>query len=252
MSTAALKKVIKKLEVEVGEMAPAWVVTFGDLMSLLLCFFVLLLSFSETDKATYKDVAGSLAKAFGVQRVEKVFGRPKGMVMIARDFDQKAIETKDKNSDGQKLHDSIVSAVRIEEKFKDMIEVNIGKKDVVIRLMGESTFDSGSAEIRAQMIPALEKIGETTKKAEGEVIIAGHTDNIPISMRSRFRSNLDLSMVRAASVAQFLIHISKVKPSRIVTMGFGEFRPIESNETLEGRQRNRRVEVILNKKGLIE
>ena len=73
------------------EGAPAWVVTFGDLMSLLLCFFVLLLSFSEMDKAKYKEVSGSLAKAFGVQRKIKAFQAPKGIKMISRDFDQELI-----------------------------------------------------------------------------------------------------------------------------------------------------------------
>ena len=76
------EEIIQKQELE-EEGAPAWVVTFGDLMSLLLCFFVLLLSFSEMDKAKYKEVMGSLAKAFGVQRKIKAFQTPKGVKMIA-------------------------------------------------------------------------------------------------------------------------------------------------------------------------
>ncbi|MBT8374349.1 MAG: hypothetical protein KJN80_05515 [Deltaproteobacteria bacterium] len=89
-----LEAKVKKLEIEVGEGAPAWVVTFGDLMSLLLCFFVLLLSFSEMDKAVYKQVAGSLKQAFGVQRKVKTMEPAKGIKMIAKDFDQELIATK--------------------------------------------------------------------------------------------------------------------------------------------------------------
>ena len=79
--------------------APKWVVTFGDLMSLLLCFFVLLLSFSEMDRQKYKQVAGSLEKAFGVQRKAKVMDIPKGMKMIAKDFDQEIIITPHQGGD---------------------------------------------------------------------------------------------------------------------------------------------------------
>ncbi len=76
--------------------APKWVVTFGDLMSLLLCFFVLLLSFSEMDRQKYKMVAGSMAQAFGVQRKERVFESPRGAKMVALSFDQDMVPKFDK------------------------------------------------------------------------------------------------------------------------------------------------------------
>jgi len=79
---------------EEEEGAPAWVVTFGDLMSLLLCFFVLLLSFSEMDRNKYRVVSGSVKNAFGIQRKKPVFDSPKGAKMIAREFDQAIILTK--------------------------------------------------------------------------------------------------------------------------------------------------------------
>jgi len=76
---------------EIREGAPDWMVTFGDLMALLLCFFVLLLSFSETDRAKYKEVAGSLEKAFGIQRKTPAWDSPKGQSLIARDFDKELL-----------------------------------------------------------------------------------------------------------------------------------------------------------------
>lgn len=236
-----LEQKIKDLEVQVQEGAPAWVVTFGDLMSLLLCFFVLLLSFSETDKAIYKDVAGSMAEAFGVQRKLKVMNVPKGITMIARDFNQPIIETREKEDIGKEVIKEIESRF---QDMKDLLQVDISKDGMTIRLMGESTFDSGKAEIRARMIPLLEKIGSVLKKTNDNIIISGHTDNVPVK-GSRLRSNLELSMARAASVAQFLIHHSSIDPRRISTMGFGEYRPIESNDTSRGREKNRRVEIIL-------
>ncbi len=232
------------------EGAPAWVVTFGDLMSLLLCFFVLLLSFSEMDRAKYKEVMGSLAKAFGVQRKTKAFQTPKGVKMIARDFDQPLIPTREKeefaeNHERQELGEKLKN--EIETRFqdsKDMVQVEVGAGKVTIRLMGETAFDSGKANIKLKLRPLLLKIGSVLQETKGDVIIAGHTDNIPVQ-GGRYESNLKLSIARAAAVAEFLLDKSMIEPQRVSTMGFGKYRPIESNRTPQGRKRNRRVEIIL-------
>ena len=230
--------------------APAWVVTFGDLMSLLLCFFVLLLSFSEMDKAKYKEVAGSLAKAFGVQHKVKAFQVPKGIKMIAKDFDQELIPSmpreeflamRQRQEVGQELKETIETRFR---DMKDMIQVDVGGKEVAIRLMGETAFDSGKADIKQQMIPLLLKIGSVLESTQGNIIIAGHTDNVPV-IGGPFGSNLKLSIARAATVAEFLLRKSAIEPRRVSTMGFGKYRPMESNDNAEGRKRNRRVEIVL-------
>ena len=232
------------------EGAPAWVVTFGDLMSLLLCFFVLLLSFSEMDKAKYKEVSGSLAKAFGVQRKIKAFEAPKGIKMISRDFDQELIPARPREEFiAMQQREKIGMALKkeVETRFldlQDLIQVEVGEKEVTIRLMGETAFDSGKADIKAQMVPLLLKIGSVLADGKGEVIIAGHTDNVPVH-GGPYGSNLKLSIARAATVAEFLLAKSAIPASRVSTMGFGKYRPIATNDTDEGRKRNRRVEIIL-------
>ena len=232
----------------VEEGAPAWVVTFGDLMSLLLCFFVLLLSFSEMDKAKYKEVSGSLAKAFGVQHKVRAFQVPKGVKMIAKDFDQELIPTKPREEfvNVQKRV-GVQLKKEIETQFhnmRELIQVEVGEKEVVIRLMGETAFDSGKADIKEQMVPLLLKIGSGLSETKGDIIIAGHTDNVPLT-GGPYGSNLKLSIARAASVAEFLLDKSALPPSRVSTMGFGKYRPMETNDTAEGRKRNRRVEIIV-------
>jgi len=225
----------------VEEGAPAWVVTFGDLMSLLLCFFVLMLSFSEMDRKKYKVVSGSIAHAFGIQKKTPVFDSPKGQKIIAKEFDQAVIVNKIQ----EKLVKPIV--VEIETNFKemkDLIEVDVAGNQVAIRLMGETTFDLGKAEIRPQMLPLLIKIGALLKRTRGEIIIAGHTDNLPLR-GGPYKSNLGLSMARAASVADLFLKKASIKPKRISTMGFGKHRPLASNDTRQGREKNRRVEIIL-------
>lgn len=221
--------------------APKWVVTFGDLMSLLLCFFVLLLSFSEMDRQKYKQVAGSMEKAFGVQRETKVMDVPKGMKMIAKDFDQEIIATRIKEELGQEIKELVETYM---PDIEDQISIEEGENEVIIRLMGESTFDSGRAEIRPQLKPLLKKTGNLLHAAEGDIIVSGHTDNVPIHTE-RYPSNLRLSIARAAAVAEFLLANSNIDPKRISTMGFGEYRPLVSNNTAKGRQQNRRVEIIL-------
>jgi chemotaxis protein MotB len=219
-------------------------------MSLLLCFFVLLLSFSEMDKAKYKEVSGSLAKAFGVQRKIKAFEAPKGIKMISRDFDQELIPAKPREefiAMQQREKIGIALKKEVETRFRnlqDLIQVEVGEKEVTIRLMGETTFDSGKADIKAQMEPLLLKIGNVLADGKGEVIIAGHTDNVPV-YGGPYGSNLKLSIARAATVAEFLLDKSAIPASRVSTMGFGKYRPIASNDTDEGRKRNRRVEIIL-------
>ncbi len=225
------------------EGAPKWVVTFGDLMSLLLCFFVLLLSFSEMDRQKYKQVAGSMERAFGVQRKARVMEIPKGMKLIAKNFDQELIATRIKEEIGQQI-DQLFSS-RLTD-LKEQIDVEEGEEGLVIRLMGESTFDSGRDEIRSELKPLLQKVATLLQDSQGDIVVAGHTDNVPIHSL-QFGSNLRLSTARATAVAEFLLMHSHIDPKRIATIGFGEYRPLESNSTAAGRQKNRRVEIILSK-----
>jgi len=240
----------------IQEGAPEWVVTFGDLMSLLLCFFVLLLSFSEMDKAKYKEVCGSLKKAFGVQYQAKTMTAPKGIAMVAKDFNQELVPTKRRQEFiamqrrkefGERLKEEVEESLRDKEGMegmKELIGVEVGENEVTIRFMGETAFDSGSADIRYEMRPLLKNIAAVLNEQEGEITVIGHTDNVPIRW-GPFKSNLALSMARAASVADYLLTQGSVGPERVSTMGFGEYRPIDTNDTPEGRQKNRRVEIKL-------
>ena len=235
------KRSVEKAEI-IEEGAPDWVVTFGDLMSLLLCFFVLLLSFSETDRQKYRVMSGSMAEAFGVQKKQRVMEMPMGTKIIAKDFNQDSV--------AMELRENLIKDIQHEVDtqligMKDLVQVQVEKDSVTIRLMGETTFDSGSAEIRSQMVPVLNTIGSLLNETQGDIVISGHTDNVPIS-GGMYPSNLVLSMARAASVAEFILQKTTVEPGRVATMGFGEYRPIDTNDTPEGRRKNRRVEIKLS------
>lgn len=223
--------------------APKWVTTFGDLMSLLLCFFVLLLSFSEIDRQKYKVVAGSMEKAFGMQRKKNVSESPRhGLKMIAKDFDQESIATRIKEFIGRELEENFDE---LYGSIEDDIEIEAKKDQLIIRMMGESTFDSGKAEIKTELKPMILRIGQIlSSETAGDIVIAGHTDNVPVR-GGPFQSNLKLSIARAATVAQFLLDQTDIDAKRLSTMGFGEYRPIAQNDIEAGRRKNRRVEIIV-------
>jgi chemotaxis protein MotB len=237
-----MKQVPEQQEFKFTRTAPRWVVTFADLMTLLLCFFVLLFSFSETDRKKYKQVSGSLQSAFGSpQHNFPVMQLPKSLEILARDFDREMLQSRAASAVGTEI-EAILSTQL--ETIRDQVHIAAGETGITIRLMGESTFHSGKDEIREQLIPLLRNVAGVLKRYEGDIIIAGHTDDVPVRS-GPFQTNLRLSIARAAAVADFLLANSAIDPQRISTMGFGEFRPIESNLTEAGRKKNRRVEIIL-------
>ncbi len=281
--------------------------TFADLMSLLMCFFVLLLSFSEMDVQKYKQLSGSMKNAFGVQREVKAHEIPKGINVIAKEFSagrpdptplnqvrQKTSSTKsdhldwgkgagdggseESDADIQKLiegqldvelKDEEAAAAKQEETFaqesEEMIRQRLSKEikegqvevmleggnRVIIRIKEKSSFFSGSSSIRKTFLPVLDKIRSTLIEVTGEITVAGHTDNRPITTR-QFRSNWDLSASRAISVAHELINGGEkgknIHSGRIKVVGHADTRPIAPNDTIKNRAKNRRVEVVIVQK----
>ena len=226
----------KKQKCEAG--APKWMTTFSDLMSLLMCFFVLLLSFSEMDVARFKEVAGYLREAFGVQREEIVFQLPKGIDVVSTEFPAKFTV--------DEILERIKAAVKL-ELIKGEIQIESLKDRVILRLQDELLFPKGKAELTPRAKQVLLKIGEVLELFDGEIIVAGHTDDSPLK-NNRYRSNWELSSARAVSVVEFLLKNKFVFPRQIAAVGYGPSRPLYPNDTEEHRAANRRVEIILLQK----
>ncbi len=267
--------------------APAWVMTFADLMSLLMCFFVLLLSFSEMDLEKYKQVAGSMKFAFGVQREIKANEAPKGTSIIAQEFssgrptptvvnevrqatvddskqtleftdamnDEKSQKTdfeptqgEDDDSDSvnkqtQVDANKLLEALR-EEMEQGMVQVETVGSSILIRINEKASFPSGTATLRGDFLPVLGKLRNALADVPGQVVVAGHTDDIPINT-AVFRSNWDLSAARAVTVVHELLGNGQLAIDRFVVEGHGEAHPLLPNDSPENRATNRRVELTI-------
>ena len=133
------------------------------------------------------------------------------------------------------------------EDLKDISSVELTKeKAVKIILPSDVLFDTAEAELKSDAVGSLMAVGQLIQGTDYAVTVAGHTDNIPIHT-DRFPSNWELSTARACVAAKFLIDKTDIPPSQIQVIGYAENRPIETNETSEGRSANRRVEVIISK-----
>lgn len=244
--------------------APEWMATFADLMSLMMCFFVLLLSFSEMDVIKYKQVAGSLKAAFGVQRDIDAQQDPLGTSIIMQEFSpaqpQPTVvnEVRQQTTDDSKRHLEILDpAVEdAQDKAEDLkqelkkeiaeglLEINTIDDQVIIRIREKGSFPSASARIDPPFKAELMKIADALNQVEGRILIAGHTDDVPIETLE-FPSNWVLSAARAASVAHTMTQKGGIAPERVEIRAYGDNRPLEANETPEGRASNRRVEIVV-------
>ena len=215
---------------------PKWMVTYADLMALLLCLFVLLLSFSEIDSESFRKNAGPIAEAFNVDPSSLPSVLIPSPVETLIPLDAEPADIPERQVTNQ-LEDVLVNEIE-----GSLVEVIEDVSAVVIRFPGRAAFPSGNAELTDLFLPILDKIGHTLAATKGQVIVAGHTDDTPISTRT-FRSNWDLSSARAVSVVHRLLAQGDITPDRISAQGFADSRPLVANDTPENRSKNRRVEI---------
>jgi chemotaxis protein MotB len=227
---------------------PPWVMTFGDMMSLLLTFFILLFSMSELEVEKFKLAAESIRGGFG--SVESDF-QPNDSMPGSTPADTTVIvplpDATDRELD------------RIAEVLQQFVEENNLEQNVVVerenhgvflRIQDVALFPPGAASIEISSQWIVEQLGTVTRMIEAPVIVSGHTDSIPIG-GGLFRSNWELSAARASGVARALVTMGQ-DPYRVRVEAFGEYQPVASNDTEEGRAQNRRVELFYSRQNVEE
>ena len=355
--------------------APAWMATFADMATLLMAFFVLILSFAEFNVPKFKQISGSLKNAFGVQKIVPIVEQPKGTTVLSLNFSpspaksvtnemtqqttettkpdlESQTKTKDSDGSGEKQSDAedlvkalqeavargdiqvetlgenvVVNFTPTEAEQKDLPqllqqtlnaiekakaatgkseqdvlfggiegqlaelaaaataaakstkeqaeakaesnkkaqiaedelkvalrqEIGQGLADVqreddkvIITVGAGGAFASGSADLTPAAIDIMNRIAEVNAAGKSEIKVSGHTDDVPLIFGSNYRDNWDLAAARSASVVQAFAANGTISEDRLEAISYGESRPVEPNDTADGRAKNRRIEIEIN------
>jgi chemotaxis protein MotB len=232
----------KKRHEEEPENAERWLLTYADLITLLLAFFIMMYTFSKRDAQKYEEVAGHLKAIFAggtgiagkgsVAASEPMQIASKGASSgdIKRQLESEFINQA--NNKGNQQNISVVS----------------DERGIVIRVMDRAFFDEGRAELKEKAKNTLDSIVPIIKNANRHIRVEGHTDNVPINT-AEFRSNWELSTRRATEVVRYLVEHRGYPPEKISAAGYAEYRPIVKNDGPQNRALNRRIEIILANSG---
>lgn len=241
---------------------PGWMATYGDLVTLLLCFFILLFSMSSIDIAKFKAAMSSFQNQIDVMpggtsitEAEMISNGISQVNGIERIFDNKVpLEEEGKEDEDitkSKLEEAKKDAEDINEFLKKQgyeneVKIEYNSNIIKLTIEGEILFESGHAKLTPDAVKLVDVISIKLIEhlTDKTIQIEGHTDNRPINT-IRFPSNWELSQARAIDVGYRLINEHSIDPSKIAATGYGEYRPLVENSTPEGRAKNRRVEIKL-------
>ena len=216
-------------EEEEAKGAPAWMVTYGGLMSLRLAFFVLIASFSSIELAKFKQAIGSFLGALGVLESDR------GKITYSETF------VSYQSSLNRSLEQ--LSWYIYREGLQNMVSVYKSKEGIRIRIGNPLLFELGRAEVKPKAREFLREIAFMLADLPCEIVVEGHTDDLPIHT-DKFPSNWELSAIRAVNVVKVLMEYG-IPPSRLAAVGYGEFRPLKPNDSEQHRAMNRRAEILI-------
>ncbi len=220
---------------------PRWLVTFADMVTLLLCIFVLLVSFANTDAIKFKEVLRSMKDAFGVQEEVLEPGQEGG-----REFPMKMESTASKSAaEKQRLANLLKTMVKEEgvEKNALILPVRNGVRLEITELEGHAMFERGGTDLTLESQRLLRKMIPTMKETIYKITVEGHSDNIPLRS-SKFPSNWELSSARAGRVVRFFIQEGELDSRRFTAVGYSDTKPLVENTTPGNRDKNRRVSIL--------
>ena len=205
-----------------------WLLTYSDLITLLLGLFVILYSISKVDAGKYAEISSAL---------NGVFGSPTGVLtgapaMLGQPTDER-----------QQIANDLEQALNPDGK-QIPISVSTSERGVTVHIMEELLFASGNADLKQASLPAMDTLAGVLRRLRNDLRVEGHTDNVPIST-PQFPSNWHLSVARALNVAYYLIQRHGLTQERVSVVGYSEFRPLVANDSPANRSRNRRVDIVI-------
>lgn len=229
----------KRKQEESSGGSPEWLTTYSDLVTLLLCFFVLLFSFSEVDAGKFRDIMNSFQGGAGV-------------LEGGTSMDQPLVHVDDTLEEDTGLDDLLNDLEEYADNLglEDKITIQVDERGIVVRFMDNVFFDSGSATIKEDSFEILKAVAELLNREEFknmQIKVEGHTDSDNIRFSEKYPTNWELSSARATNVLRYLVEVESMNGRRVSSSGYSYYRPINPNDTPENKSKNRRVDIVILK-----
>ena len=240
-----------------GENSDRWLMTYADLITLLLAFFVIMYAMSKVDAKKFEQMSQNLQGEFNASDAEQADAKTDlgaGVLKVGR---LKLVAQRlESPSFGQLKHRvSMGPATNIPvssgfdntgtaDSAQNQFSVELNERGLVIHVVESALFKSGQADIQPRALEVLDRIAAEIGNLPNQIRIEGHTDSLPINS-FKYPSNWELSAARATSIVRYFVDRHDFSPERVSALGFGEFRPLVPNDTPENRARNRRVDIVI-------
>jgi len=223
----------------------SWMTTYSDLVTLLLCFFVLLFAFSTIDAQKFEAIIKSFKGSLGVL--------PGGRTVQDNPYIEEALQEEGTTKELEEIRDFRKLKEELEEYFisngkENEIFLGLDERGLLLRFKDNALFDSGRAELKPESKEVLRFLSEILKRDEFKdkfICVEGHTDTDPILYSSKFPTNWELSVTRASNVVRYFIEELGLEPTRFSASGYSEYHPVAPNDTKENKSKNRRVDILI-------
>ena len=228
-----------------------WLLPYSDMLTLLLALFIVMFAMSKVDNRKMQQMSQQFNVIFsgGTGALQQNGGGSGNNMLVdgsSSSEEKNGIVEQDKMA---VMKNTLEQEIK-KEGYEDKVKVNLNGEGLSISIQDTVIFNSGDADILYDFNPVLIQISNLVKDLDNEIRVSGHTDNVPISNK-KFRSNWDLSYMRASNVMNFMVGIGHVVPDKFSIQAYGEYRPKYDNLTEAGRAKNRRVDILIVRKYII-
>ena len=221
-----------------------WLVSYADFITLLFAFFVVLFAFAKADQKKQQQVSAAISNAFhSLATPENGSGNNQDSKLIGAVMNEEIVSPAKVKDDLEQMKHELEQSLS-KEITQRSVSVEMTREGLVISLREAGFFASGSAMPKSESIPVLREIADKLGRSPYDMRVEGHTDNIPIHT-TEFDTNWELSSSRATHIARIFLDLRAIPAERLSAAGFAEFHPVASNDTVEGRAKNRRVDLVI-------
>lgn len=223
----------------------AWLLPYSDMLTLLLALFIVMFAMSKVDTAKFKQMSQQFNIIFqgGSGMLQGTNGSAVQLTASSSTAEMNGLVEQDKMTG---IKASLEQEIK-KDGYADKVKVNVNGEGLNITIQDTVLFNTGDAEILSEFNPVLLKISNMIKNLDNEIRVSGHTDNVPIK-NYKFRSNWDLSYMRASNVMNFLVDTGHLSPDKFSIQAYGEYKPKYDNSTEAGRSKNRNVDILIVRK----